>query len=112
MDQFSNGTKALDVFGGCRHILQPEPSPHKIDIEKVVGRSTGVGYHRLRGEIKKYKFYLAFENSMCNYYITEKFFDNGFLSGAVPIAVGSSRKFYEELAPGLRCVQYNTTQEI
>ena len=59
--RFENGTKALDVFGEMMNRLQPEPSPFKIDIKSDVGRSTAVGYHRLRKKVEKYKFYSALE---------------------------------------------------
>ena len=44
-----------------------------------------------------YKFYLAFENANCNYYITEKFFNT--LGNAVPIVMGASINNYERIAP-------------
>ena len=46
----------------------------------------------------KYKFYLAFENSVCKDYITEKFWE-ALKYGMVPIALGASIKDYEEIAP-------------
>jgi len=50
--------------------------------------------------ISSYKFYLAFENSLhCRDYITEKFFVNGLLTGAVPIVYGAVRQDYETVAP-------------
>lgn len=49
----------VDVFGVCG-----KPSCRRLDDSCWL---------RLRRE---YKFYLAFENSNCDYYITEKFFDN------------------------------------
>lgn len=50
----------VDVFGACGM-----PSCERDDPSC---------WRRLRRE---YKFYLSFENSNCDYYITEKFFDNG-----------------------------------
>ena len=45
---------------------------------------------------KKYKFYLAFENSNCNEYITEKFWR--YLSyGLVPVAFGAPFHDYRYL---------------
>ena len=54
------------------------------------------GYAKLAEE---YKFYLSFENSDCQDYVTEKFF-NAFKHGLLPIALGgSSAKDYEKIAP-------------
>ena len=44
-----------------------------------------------------YKFYLAFENSNCKEYITEKFWRTLNRTFAVPIVMGSGN--YKELAP-------------
>ena len=38
-------------------------------------------------QLVKYKFYLSFENALCQDYITEKFFLAG-LAGALPITYG------------------------
>ena len=49
--------------------------------------------------IKDYKFYLAFENSNCREYITEKFYSNGLGSDVLPIVMGAPRQDYEDMAP-------------
>ncbi|PIK50407.1 putative fucosyltransferase-like protein [Apostichopus japonicus] len=49
--------------------------------------------------LKKYKFYLAFENSCCSHYITEKFWIALSSYEAVPIVVGPSKADYEKVAP-------------
>ena len=50
--------------------------------------------------IKKYKFYLSFENGYhCKDYITEKLFRNSYSMGAVPIVWGANKSDYEALAP-------------
>ncbi|XP_077315251.1 3-galactosyl-N-acetylglucosaminide 4-alpha-L-fucosyltransferase FUT3-like [Lithobates pipiens] len=49
--------------------------------------------------LSKYKFYLSFENSRGTDYITEKLWNNAFLSGAVPIVMGPSRENYERFIP-------------
>ncbi|XP_055309263.1 glycoprotein 3-alpha-L-fucosyltransferase A-like [Sitodiplosis mosellana] len=46
-----------------------------------------------------YKFYLAFENSNCKDYITEKFFDTGLQRNVIPIVMGAPRRTYEKFAP-------------
>jgi len=39
-----------------------------------------------------YKFYLSFENSNCDYYITEKFYENGLRSVSRDTAVFATRQ--------------------
>ncbi|KAK3907867.1 Glycoprotein 3-alpha-L-fucosyltransferase A [Frankliniella fusca] len=46
-----------------------------------------------------YKFYLAFENSNCKDYITEKFFVNGLGRNIIPIAMGAQPEDYARSAP-------------
>jgi len=46
-----------------------------------------------------YKFYLAFENSNCKDYITEKFFVNGLGHDILPIAMGARPEDYARAAP-------------
>ncbi|XP_043274636.1 alpha-(1,3)-fucosyltransferase 7-like [Venturia canescens] len=46
-----------------------------------------------------YKFYLAFENSNCREYLTEKVFWNAFEKGSVPIIMGAPRSDCERLLP-------------
>ena len=49
--------------------------------------------------LKKYKFYLSFENALCQDYITEKFF-LAMYAGALPIVYGGlSKGDYEKIAP-------------
>jgi len=48
---------------------------------------------------KDYKFYLAFENSNCKDYITEKFFVNGLGHDILPIAMGARLEDYEQVSP-------------
>ncbi|CAD5220581.1 unnamed protein product [Bursaphelenchus xylophilus] len=53
------------------------------------------GFRLMREE---YKFYLAFENSQCKDYVTEKMF-NALRNNILPIVYGEDRKFYEQIAP-------------
>ena len=48
---------------------------------------------------KEYRFYLAFENSNCKDYITEKFFYNSLGHDMLPIVMGAHLKDYERVAP-------------
>jgi hypothetical protein len=53
-----------------------------------------------QGVIARYKFTLAFENSISRDYVTEKFFDP-LLAGSVPVYLGAPN--IEEFAPGDNC---------
>ncbi|KAK0397194.1 hypothetical protein QR680_002026 [Steinernema hermaphroditum] len=70
----------VDIFGECG--------------ERKIPKDAG-----LRLLQKEYKFYLAFENSNCKQYVTEKFFDNALRNGAIPVVMGASMEFYESIAP-------------
>ncbi|CAH8449447.1 unnamed protein product [Schistosoma turkestanicum] len=48
---------------------------------------------------KDYKFYLSFENSICQDYITEKFFLNALKNSVVPIVMGAAKSDYVRSAP-------------
>ncbi|XP_066931624.1 glycoprotein 3-alpha-L-fucosyltransferase A-like [Clytia hemisphaerica] len=40
-------------------------------------------------QLNQYRFYLAFENSFCEDYVTEKYYKFGIMYGAVPIVMGA-----------------------
>ena len=58
------------------------------------------GIETRRATLSKYKFTLAFENSIAPDYVTEKFFDP-LVAGSVPIYLGAPN--VSEFAPGKRC---------
>ncbi|KAJ8031926.1 Alpha-(1,3)-fucosyltransferase 7 [Holothuria leucospilota] len=70
----------MDLFGACgSHLIPRNESGSEI--------------------LKNYKFYIAFENSCCSYYITEKFWKALGEYESVPIVIGSSKSEYESVAP-------------
>lgn len=64
---------------------------------------------------KEYKFYLAFENSNCRDYITEKFYVNGLGQNVLPIVMGSRPEDYERSAPERSYIhvdEFNSPKEL
>ena len=51
-------------------------------------------------EIQRHKFYLAFENSLCVDYITEKYWRNSLERGLVPVVLGGAPYSPEQAIPG------------
>lgn len=71
----------VDSYGACLH--NKELPPHLSDpVESMFSPE----FYEV---VSKYKFHLAFENAICEDYITEKFF-RPFHLGSVPIHMGSS----------------------
>uniref|UniRef100_A0A8C5W6B5 Fucosyltransferase n=1 Tax=Leptobrachium leishanense TaxID=445787 RepID=A0A8C5W6B5_9ANUR len=65
--------------------------------------------------LSKYKFYLAFENSAHEDYITEKLWHNALTSGTVPIVMGPSRGNYERFIPAesfIHVEDFSNAQEL
>lgn len=48
---------------------------------------------------RDYKFYLAFENSNCKEYITEKFFETSLNRNILPVVMGAPREDYVKYGP-------------
>ena len=94
--KWKNGTKAIDVFGKCQKKYQPVASEIRLTSLKPSSHSL----EKTSKFIGRYFFTLAFENSNCQDYITEKFFENAYVSGTVPVLMGQSRKTYQKHAPG------------
>lgn len=73
----------VDVYGGC--------GSHRGACPGHFTRDCPV--------LSEYKFYLAFENSNCAEYLTEKLWWNAYRKGAVPVVMGAARADYERLCP-------------
>ncbi|KAM4723100.1 4-galactosyl-N-acetylglucosaminide 3-alpha-L-fucosyltransferase FUT6-like [Rhinophrynus dorsalis] len=70
-----------------------------LDIDMYGIRNRPLQRSNLIETISKYKFYLAFENSIHEDYITEKLWTNSLISGTVPVVLGPPRENYERFIP-------------
>ncbi|KAJ8310158.1 hypothetical protein KUTeg_012023 [Tegillarca granosa] len=73
----------VEIYGGCG--------------SKICSRDKADKCLHMLG--KDYKFYLAFENSNCRDYITEKFFRNALMSDVLPVVMGAHPDDYRKVAP-------------
>ncbi|XP_050680289.1 glycoprotein 3-alpha-L-fucosyltransferase A-like [Leptidea sinapis] len=73
---------SVDIYGACGSHHCPRADPNCLEMLD-----------------KDYKFYLAFENSNCRDYVTEKFFVNGLQHDALPIVMGARPSEYAAVAP-------------
>lgn len=76
----------IDIFGKCGNLTCSKGRELRLSNE-------------CKATLQSYKFYLAFENSNCEDYITEKYWEHGLENGLVPIVLGGAQ--YDKLAvPG------------
>ncbi|CAH8875883.1 unnamed protein product [Trichobilharzia szidati] len=71
---------AVDIYGKCGRLVCRDS--YCFDLLR---------YH--------YKFYLSFENALCQDYITEKFFFNALMNNVLPVVMGASIEEYQKVAP-------------
>ena len=81
-----NKTIDIDFRGGCASEWDP----------RVRGGHKDRHRHGTQMNVELYYFYLAFENSICQDYVTEKFFD-AMAANVVPVVYGGAN--YSKLAP-------------
>merc|ERR1719387_3405660 len=77
----------VDIFGGCGKKFPCPDKGTKEEKRRCIREFWG-----------QYKFYLSFENTMCRWYITEKYW-KGYINGLVPIALGAPKQDYVEVSP-------------
>ncbi|XP_034830383.2 4-galactosyl-N-acetylglucosaminide 3-alpha-L-fucosyltransferase FUT6-like isoform X1 [Maniola hyperantus] len=91
---------AVDVYGKCS-------SNHK---------KSCPGHFRADCKLmSKYLFYLVFENSECDEYLTEKSFFHAYKKGAIPVIMGPSVEVCKELLPPdsfLHIDNFDSAQEL
>ncbi len=79
----------LDIYGDCSSIFHS----HIVPIQCRKGTP-----NCMEKTLSNYRFYLSFENSKCDTYITEKYWTQGLNGKAVPIVLGAKREHYERIA--------------
>ncbi|XP_040262279.1 3-galactosyl-N-acetylglucosaminide 4-alpha-L-fucosyltransferase FUT3-like [Bufo bufo] len=87
-------------YPGARRNIYYEKLKEYLPIDVYGKKHMKLSWDDFYQTISKYKFYLAFENSIYKDYITEKLWSNAFDSWAVPVVLGTSRKNYERFLPG------------
>ena len=81
-----------------QNCLDPRARENSIDHGEFPGHYSGNICEPIQERIRDCRFYLAFENSNCSDYVTEKF-ANAIGAGAIPI-VNGWRDSYEQKLPG------------
>ena len=79
----------VDIYGGCSSML----NSHIVPIKCLKGPSKCIDK-----ALSNYRFYLSFENSKCDTYITEKYWMQGLNGQAIPIVLGARREQYKRIA--------------
>ncbi|KAJ1196017.1 hypothetical protein NDU88_005277 [Pleurodeles waltl] len=78
-----------------------------LNIDMYGGRNRPLPPGKTISTISQYKFYLAFENSLNQDYITEKLWHNSLLSGTLPVVLGPTRENYELFLPSDAFIHVN-----
>ena len=71
----------VDIYGACKSNLCQKTSPTCMSTI-----------------LSNYRFYLSFENSKCDTYITEKYWIHGLDSHSIPIVLGATKEQYQQIA--------------
>ncbi|CAF1049513.1 unnamed protein product [Rotaria sordida] len=79
----------IDIYGKCKSLFHS----HIIPTECPKGTS-----NCMEKTLSNYRFYLSFENSKCDTYITEKYWYHGLNGKAVPIVLGAKIEQYQRIA--------------
>uniref|UniRef100_A0AAR5QA88 Fucosyltransferase n=1 Tax=Dendroctonus ponderosae TaxID=77166 RepID=A0AAR5QA88_DENPD len=73
----------VDIYGGCGTLKKQCPGHFGTDCPAI----------------NDYLFYLSFENSNCDEYITEKLWWNAYQKNSIPVVMGSTQATYKKLLP-------------
>ena len=71
--------------------MGPKDSEIHIDVKMYgnCGKTRCGSQQSCYAELRKYKFYLSFENTFCKDYVTEKLYENAFQNEIVPVMIAS-----------------------
>lgn len=67
----------VDIFGKCGNLSCEQGSNTRLSND-------------CKKKLSKYKFYLAFENSLCYDYVSEKYWENALENELIPVVMGSA----------------------
>lgn len=81
----------INFFGKCNNKLKSSKA-------KKVSESCRRNSECEKSQLRDHKFYLAFENSNCSYYTTEKFW-RSLEFNIIPIVIQPNKEFYTRIAP-------------
>ncbi|XP_069798756.1 3-galactosyl-N-acetylglucosaminide 4-alpha-L-fucosyltransferase FUT3-like [Dendropsophus ebraccatus] len=87
-------------YPGIRRITYYEELKKYISVDIYGAQHRKLDKEQFTSTISEYKFYLSFENSIYQDYITEKLWVNALDSWTVPVVLGTSRENYERFIPG------------
>ena len=71
----------------------------KVDMYGKCGKDCGGSFSSCSKKLKNYKFVLAFENSLCDEYVSEKPYRNGLMLGVVPVIMSGANLSDPNLLP-------------
>ena len=73
-----------------RYIEFLEKHGLKYDMYGKCGKDCGGAFSSCSAVLRKYKFVIAFENSLCDEYVSEKPYRNGLMQGVVPVVMSGA----------------------
>ncbi len=79
----------VDIYGDCSSVF----NSHIVPLQCRKGTP-----NCMEKTLANYRFYLSFENSKCDTYITEKYWMQGLNGKAVPIVMGAKKEEYQRIS--------------
>ena len=82
-ESLPNTCMPIHIFGKCGNLNCPK------------GKGEISLAEEYKSQLRRHKFYLAFKNSLCKDYITEKYWKNTLQNGLVPIVLGGGGHYID-----------------